>query len=94
MPIIAKLMETHVSRHLRGFLQDNGMNDRFQSAYRPYHSTETATVKMLFSDICLSLSRSHDVVLCQLDLRSAFDTLHWCQKLVSEIKPWNSYDYT
>ena len=57
MPIIAKLMETHVSRHLRGLLEDNGMNDPFQSAYRPYHSTETATVK-IFSDICLSLSRS------------------------------------
>ena len=74
MPIIAKLMETHVSRHLRGLLEDNGMNDPFQSAYRPYHSTETATVK-IFSDICLSLSRSRYVVLCLLDLRSAFDTL-------------------
>ena len=50
------------------------MNDPFQSAYRPYHSTETATVK-IFSDICLSLSRSRDVVLCLLDLRSAVDTL-------------------
>ena len=66
-------VETHVSRHLRGLLEDNGMNDPFQSAYRPYHSTETATVK-IFSDICLSLSRSRDVVLCLLDLRSAFDT--------------------
>ena len=70
MPIIAKLMETHVSRHLREFLGDNGMNDPFQSAYRPYHSTETATVK-IFSGICLSLSGSRDVVLCLLDLRSA-----------------------
>ena len=50
------------------------MKDPFQSAYRPYHSTETATVK-IFSDICLSLSRSRDVRLCLLDLRSAFDTL-------------------
>ena len=74
MPIIAKLMDTHVSRHLRGLLEDNGMNDPFQSAYRPYHSTETATAK-IFSDICLSLSRSRDVVLCLLDLSSAFDTL-------------------
>ena len=74
MPIIAKLKETRVSRHLRGFLEDNGINDPFQSAYRPYHNTETATVR-IFSDICLSLSRSRDVVLCLLDLRSAFDTL-------------------
>ena len=70
MPIIAKLMETHVSHHIRGFLEDNSMNDPFQSAYRPYDSTETVTVK-IFSDICLSQSRSRDVVLCLLDLRSA-----------------------
>ena len=31
--------------------------------------------RKIFSDICLSLSRSRDVVLCILDLRSAFDTL-------------------
>ena len=86
MPIIAKLRTTHVSRYLRGFLEDNSMNDPFQSAYRPYYSTETATVK--------SLSRRRDVVLCLLELRSAFDTLqhdilydpdsasrgHWCQR--------------
>ena len=48
-----------MSCHLRGFLEDNVMNDPFQSADRP----------------CLSLSRGRDVVLCLLDLRSAFDTL-------------------
>ena len=67
-------METHVSRHLRGLLEDNGMNDPFQSTYRQYHSAETADVN-IFSDICLSLSQSRDVGLCLLDLSSAFDTL-------------------
>ena len=75
MPFIAKLLERHVSKHLRIFLENNNINDLFQSAYRPNHSTETAVVK-IFSDICLSLSQRRDVVLCLLDLSSAFDTLH------------------
>ena len=45
-----------------------------RAPYTIFHGTETASVK-IFSDICLSLSRSRDVVLCLLDLRSAFDTL-------------------
>ena len=73
-------METHVSRHLRGLQEDNGMNVPFQSAYRPYHNTETAIVK-IFSDICLSLSRSRDVVLCLLDLNSAVDHTLWIEPL-------------
>ena len=52
MPIIAKLMETHVSRHLRGFLNDNGMNDPCPNAYRPYHSTETASVRFSVTYAC------------------------------------------
>ena len=75
MPFIAKLLERHVSKHLRIFLENNNINDLFQSAYRPNHSTETAVVK-IFSDICQSLSQRRDVVLCLLDLSSAFDTLH------------------
>ena len=67
-------METYVSRHVRGFLEDNGITDPFRRAYRPYHNTERDTIK-IFSDICLSLSRSRDVVLYLIYLRSAFDTL-------------------
>ena len=65
MPFIAKLLERHVSKHLRIFLENNNINDLFQSAYSPNHSTETAVVK-IFSDICLSLSQRRDVVLCLL----------------------------
>ena len=67
---------SHVSKHLRIFLENNYINDLFQSAYSPNHSTETVVVK-IFSDTCLSLSQRRDVVLwCLLDLSSAFDTLH------------------
>ena len=48
-----------MSRHLRRFLEDNGMNDpsKVRTDHTIVHSTETATVK-IFSDICLSLSQS------------------------------------
>ena len=52
---------------LRRYLNDNGINDIFQSAYRPNHSTETALVK-LSNDIELSLGTGKKVVLCLLDL--------------------------
>ncbi len=74
MPFVAKLLERHVSQHLRLYMENNAINDVFQSAYRPNHSTETAVVK-IFSDICLSLGVRRQVILCLLDLSSAFDTL-------------------
>ena len=73
MPLIAKLLERHVSKHLRICLENNNIYDLFQSACRPNHSTETAVVK-IFGDI--SLSQRRDVVLYLLDLSSAFDTLY------------------
>ena len=41
-----------LAEHLRPYLENNKINNVFQSAYRPYHSTETAVIK-IFSDICI-----------------------------------------
>ena len=59
---------------MRRYLDDYGINDMFQNAYRPNHSTETALVK-IFNDISLALGTGKKVVLCLLDLSAAFDTL-------------------
>ena len=48
----------------------------FQSAYRTYHSTETALTN-IFNDISLILGRQKNRVLCLLDPSSAFDTLQY-----------------
>ena len=71
---VAKLLEKHVAQHLRLYLENNKINGVFQSAYRPHHSTGTAVIQA-FSDICISMGRKREVILCLLDLRSAFDTL-------------------
>ena len=55
-------------------METNEINDVFQSAYRPHHSTETVVVK-IFSDICISIGRKREVILYLLDISSAFDTL-------------------
>ena len=47
---------------MRRYLDDHEINDMFQSAYRPNHSTETAFVK-IFNDISLSLGTGKKMVL-------------------------------
>jgi len=48
--------------------------DIFQSAYRKYHSTETALLKVQ-NDILMHLDTSDTVILVLLDLSAAFDTI-------------------
>ena len=47
-----------------------------QSAYRKFHSTETALVK-LFNDVACSIDAGEEVALVLLDLSSAFDTIDY-----------------
>ena len=50
------------------------MQERFQSAYRKNHSTETALVRVT-NDIKLSLDNKKGTLLVLLDLSAAFDTI-------------------
>jgi len=45
-----------------------------QSAYRKYHSTETA-VANVYSDLLLAADQGQVSALCLLDLTAAFDTV-------------------
>ena len=56
--------------HLTG----NALLDPFQSAYRKYHSTETALLKV-HSELAEALDNGHAAVLLMLDLSAAFDML-------------------
>ena len=53
-------------------LTANHLVPKFQSAYRRYHSTETATLKVL-SDVLLAADNQEVTLLALLDLRAAFD---------------------
>ena len=53
---------------------ENNLYVPLQSAYRPYHSTETALLKV-HNDILRALDKGECVFLVLLDLSAAFDTV-------------------
>ena len=75
LPFIGKLMERVVARQLTQYLQENGLNDPFQSAYRAEHSTESALLRIK-NDIDVALDGGDGVLLVLLDLSAAFDTIY------------------
>ena len=56
------------------YLESNKLLAPSQSAYRQFHSTETALLKVM-NDLLLSVDRGEAVILALLDLSAAFDTI-------------------
>ena len=71
---ISKLIERVVADRLNVFLVDNGLHEPLQSAYKKYHSTETALLKVQ-NDILMSVDADGGAILVLLDLSAAFDTI-------------------
>ena len=71
---ISKVLERVVFSQIGGHLSENNLNEKFQSAYKARHSTETCLLKVT-SDILNSIDDGHVSVLTMLDLSSAFDTI-------------------
>ena len=71
---ISKIIEKIVSVRLKQHLSDNDLNEKFQSAYRKQHSTESALLRV-YNDIVCSIDNRKSVVLVLLDLSAAFDTI-------------------
>ena len=51
------------------------LSDTFQSAYKQYHSTETALIRV-HNDILTAIDNRRTVILLLLDLSAAFDTVY------------------
>jgi len=51
--LLSKLLEKVVQVHMQDFLNSNGLMPKTQSAYRKFHSTETAVTKV-FKDLLLA----------------------------------------
>ncbi len=71
---ISKLIERAVVAQLLEHLKDNNLMDIYQSAYRMFHSTETALLKVR-NDILMEMDKRNTVMLVLLDLSAAFDTI-------------------
>ena len=70
----AKVLETLVAKLFTTLLESNNAFDPFQSAYRFFHSIETALLRIT-NDVFCSLDKKKLVVLIALDLSAAFDTV-------------------
>ena len=68
--MIEKLVLSQLSDHVSA----NNFYNRFQSAYRPGHSTKTALLKIV-NDLLLALDDGNVSLLARLDLSAAFDTV-------------------
>ena len=74
LPFLFKLLERVVQNRLQCFLDSSDLMPRSQSAYRQYHSTETAVTKV-YNDMLLAADGGQVTALCLLDFTAAFDTV-------------------
>jgi hypothetical protein len=74
LPFISKILEKVVSNQLENHINSHFFHDDVQSAYRAYHSTETALLRVNH-DIAYALDSNCCAVLLMLDLSAAFDTI-------------------
>ena len=56
-------------------LVSNNLHKEHQSAYRKFHSTKTALLKVQ-NDVLQSLGQNNVTILVMLDLSAVFDTIH------------------
>ena len=59
---------------LQDYLKSKQLNEPLQSAYKRFHSCETALVRV-HNDILRAIDNRHCVIVLLLDLSAAFDTV-------------------
>ena len=74
LQFVSKLLERAAANQLVDYIETNNLHSPLQSAYKRFHSTETALVKVV-NDILCSLDNGEVVILVLLDLSAAFDTV-------------------
>ena len=74
LSFLSKLIERTVYNQITQYTRINGMGEKFQSAYRASHSTETALIKVK-GDILRAIDNQRVTCLILLDLSVALDTV-------------------
>ena len=74
LTFLGKTIERVVSRRINEHIYANNLSDVFQSAYKQYHGTETALIRVN-NDILSALDNGKASALVLLDLSAAFDTV-------------------
>ena len=70
LSFISKIIEKVVSNRLQAHINSNKLNNPMQSAYRKFHSTETALLRV-------SLDKGHVTALTLLELSAAMNTIDY-----------------
>ena len=74
LTFLSKVLEHVVAKQLKEYMSNNNLQEPFQSAYKQYHSTESALL-MVHNDILCAMENQGVTLLVLLDLSSAFDTI-------------------
>ena len=74
LKFISNMIEKAISYQLTNYLRDNDFEESLQSAYKTFHSTETALMKV-HNDIASAIDNQSYTILLLLDLSAAFDTV-------------------
>ena len=74
LPFISKVLERIVCSQFLNHITANKLIDKFQSAYKPGHSTETALIRVV-NDTLNAIDNGNLSLLTLLDLSAAFDTI-------------------
>ena len=72
--VMAKVVEMAAASRLTEHLNSCGLTEKFQSAYKPLHSTESALLRVK-NDFIAAIDNHQAVLLVMLDLSAAFDTI-------------------
>ena len=86
LSFLSKLVERIIANRLLTHLSSHDLLAKFQSAYRKFHSSETALVYVQ-NDILVALEAGHSTALLLLDLSAAFDTIDY-NILIHRLKCW------
>ena len=70
----SKVLEKVVAAQLTSYMRKHDLYEKKQSAYRCYHSTETALLKVQ-NNLLVAMDKSCGVFLVLFDLSAAFDTI-------------------
>ena len=70
LKVISKIIEHVVAVRLQKYLEANQLNEPLQSAHKPFHSGETALVRV-HNDILGVIDKRHCVILLLLDWSAA-----------------------
>ena len=86
LSFLSRVLEKVVMNQLNSHINSSNTSNQYQFAYRKFHSTKTALLK-IHSDILASIDAGRVTALTLLDLSAAFDTIDHTI-LLSRLDDW------